>query len=182
MPREKIYTKTGDDGTTALFFGGRVSKDSELPAAYGTVDEAQAVIGLARACAGPASELDAVLVGIERDLYVLMAELATRPENRHKLTPGSSAVTVEMVDALEALIDAYSARFDPPTEFVLPGETMVAAWLDLARTTVRRAERHAVAAASPPSVVVVYLNRLSDLLWTLARWQEGHSRAARAPG
>ena len=92
MPRERIYTKAGDDGTTGLFYGGRVPKDSELPAAYGTVDEAQAVLGLARAAAGP-GELSDLLVELMRDLYVLMAELATAPANRHKLTPGSSAVT-----------------------------------------------------------------------------------------
>jgi cob(I)alamin adenosyltransferase len=84
-------------------------------------------------------------------------------------------VTDDMVTALEHLIDDVSARFDPPTEFVVPGESRVAAHLDVARTVVRRAERHALAAAPPPSAVVTYLNRLSDLLWTLARWQEGHS-------
>jgi cob(I)alamin adenosyltransferase len=104
-----------------------------------------------------------------------MAELATLPENRRKLTPGQSAVTEEMVTGLEGLIDEFSERFEPPTEFVVPGETKVAALLDVARTVVRRAERHALVAAEPPSVAVTYLNRLSDLLWTVARWQEGHS-------
>jgi cob(I)alamin adenosyltransferase len=175
MARDKVYTRTGDDGTTGLLYGGRVRKDSELPAAYGAVDEAQAFLGVARAEAGAGSELDELLIRLERDLYVLMAELATQPENRHKLAPGISAVTDDMVTALEHLIDDVSARFDPPTEFVVPGESRVAAHLDVARTVVRRAERHALAAAPPPSAVVTYLNRLSDLLWTLARWQEGHS-------
>jgi cob(I)alamin adenosyltransferase len=175
MAREKVYTRTGDDGTTGLLYGGRVRKDSELPTAYGAVDEAQAVLGVARAEAGPATELDDLLVRLERDLYVLMAELATLPDNRHRLTPGQSAVTDEMVTDLEHLIDDVSARFEPPTEFVVPGESRVAAQLDVARTIVRRAERHALVAAPPPSRVVIYLNRLSDLLWTLARWQEGHS-------
>ena len=178
MARERVYTKKGDDGTTGLFYGGRVRKDSELPRAYGSVDEAQAVLGLARASAGP-GELDTMLVAIMRDLWVLMAELATLPENRTKLTPGATAVTQEMVDALERSIDALDERFDPPTEFVVPGENVVAAWLDLARTVVRRAERHALSAAAPPSLVVPYLNRLSDLLWTVARWQEGESRPVR---
>lgn len=169
-----MYTKKGDDGTTGLFYGGRVRKDSELPRAYGAVDEAQAVLGLARAEAGR-GELDDMLVPIMRDLWVLMAELATLPENRVKLSPGATAVTQEMVDALEQAIDSLDARFEPPTEFVVPGGDRVAAWLDLARTVVRRAERHALAAAEPPSVVVPYLNRLSDLLWTMARWQEGTS-------
>jgi cob(I)alamin adenosyltransferase len=179
MPRERIYTKKGDDGTTGLFYGGRVRKDSELPRAYGTVDEAQAVLGLARAEAGKGSDVDALLVPIMRDLWVLMAELATLPENREKLTAGQTAVSAEMVTRLESLIDDLDTRFEPPTEFVVPGEDRVAALLDLARTVVRRAERHALSAAAPPSLVVPYLNRLSDLLWTMARWQEGESLAAR---
>ena len=179
MGRERIYTKAGDDGSTGLFYGGRVRKDSELPRAYGTVDEAQAVLGLTRVATGRGTELDGLLVEIERELYVLMAELATAPNNRHKLTQGTSSVTSAMVTRLELLIDSVSERFDPPTEFVLPGGSAVSAWLDLARTVVRRAERHALAAAEPPSLVVPYLNRLSDLLWTLARWQDGESRLAK---
>jgi cob(I)alamin adenosyltransferase len=179
MAREKVYTRTGDDGTTGLLYGGRVRKDSELPTAYGAVDEAQAVLGLARAEAGAANELAGVIVAIERDLYVLMAELATLPEDRSKLKPGTAAVTAAMVEHLEREIDATSERFDPPSEFVVPGETKVAALLDVARTVVRRAERFALVAAPPPSLVVTYLNRLSDLLWTLARWQEGHSLSSR---
>ena len=184
MARERVYTKTGDDGTTGLFYGGRVRKDSELPRAYGTVDEAQAVLGIARAHArgAGATEMNDLLTRLERDLYVLMAELATLPENRHKLTNDMSRVTQPMVDALEVLIDDISERFDPPTEFVVPGEDLVAAYLDLGRTVVRRAERYAIAAADAAdasSLVVVYLNRLSDLLWTMARWREGTSLAAR---
>jgi cob(I)alamin adenosyltransferase len=181
MARDKVYTKAGDDGTTGLFYGGRVAKDSPLPTAYGTVDEAQAIMGIARAHAGPSHELNEVLVSLERDLYVLMAELATAPENRHKLSPGQSSTTAEMVERLEAVIDAFSERFDPPTQFVVPGEELVAAYLDLARTVVRRAERHALIAALAPSLVVPYLNRLSDLLWTIARWQEGDSLNAKQP-
>jgi cob(I)alamin adenosyltransferase len=183
MARERVYTKKGDDGTTALLYGGRVRKDSVLPAAYGTVDETQAVLGLARAhvraAGGDGSELDELLVSLERDLWVLMAELATLPENRSKLTPGATAVTAEMVTRLEHVIDDLDTRFDPPTEFVVPGETVVAAALDHARTIARRAERLALDAAPGPSSVIPYLNRLSDLLWTMARWQEGSSRLTR---
>jgi cob(I)alamin adenosyltransferase len=183
MARERIYTKKGDDGTTGLFYGGRVRKDSTLPAAYGTVDEAQAALGVARAhvraLGGAGAELDELLVGLERDLWVLMAELATLPENRAKLEPGATAVTLEMVERLERTIDSLDARFEPPTEFVVPGETVVAAALDVARTVTRRAERLALEAAPPPSSVGPYLNRLSDLLWTMARWQEGESRRTR---
>lgn len=180
MAREKIYTREGDDGTTGLFHGGRVPKDSELPRAYGAVDEAQAVIGLVRTAAGHGSDVDAIVVPIMRDLYVLMAELATLPANRPKLIPGKSSVTSEMVDRLEAIIDDLDTKFEPLTEFVVPGEHAVSAWLDLARTTVRRAERQALAAAPAPSYVVPYLNRLSDLLWTMARWQEGQSRPVKS--
>jgi cob(I)alamin adenosyltransferase len=178
----KIYTRKGDDGTTGLLFGGRVAKDAPAPTAYGEVDEAQAVIGVARAEAGRGTELDELLIGIERDLWVLMSELATLPENREKLTAGQSSVTAEMVTSLEAHIDDVSGRFDPPTEFVVPGQSRLAAQLDVARTVVRRAERHAVAVADSSSHAVAYLNRLSDLLWTLARWQEGESLATRSVG
>jgi cob(I)alamin adenosyltransferase len=168
--RRRIYTRSGDDGTTGLLFGGRVAKDSALPAAYGTVDEAQAVLGLARVHA--IGELERVLIPLMRDLWVLMAELATAPENRSRLEPGVTAVTGEMVEQLEQRIDELEAGFDPPAEFVVPGGNVTAAWLDLARTVVRRAERLALAAAPPPSLVVPYLNRLSDLLWTMARYQD----------
>lgn len=166
----KVYTRTGDDGTTGLLFGGRVAKDSALPAAYGTVDEAQAVLGLARVHA--IGELERSLVPLMRDLWVLMAELATAPENRARLEPGVTAVSQDMVDRLEARIDDLDDRFQPPAEFVVPGGNVTAAWLDLARAVVRRAERLALAAAPEPSLVGPYLNRLSDLLWTMARYQD----------
>ncbi len=175
MAREKIYTRAGDDGTTGLFYGGRVGKDSALPRAYGAVDEAQAILGLVRAEAGKGTELDDLLVHIMRDLWVLMAELATLPENRHKLVDGKSRVTAEMVTKLEQLIDGLDEMFTPPTEFVVPGENKIAALLDVGRTVARRAERHSLAAAPSPSQACPYLNRLSDLLWTIARWQEGKS-------
>lgn len=176
----KVYTKTGDDGTTGLLYGGRVPKNSPLPVAYGGVDEAQAAFGVVRAELAADDELGPMLVAIMRDLWVLMAELATLPENRSKLTPGASLVTETMVDALEAHIDDIAQRFEPPTEFVVPGQNRVAALLDVARTVVRRAERDAIVAAAPDSLVVPYLNRLSDLAWTLARWRDGESLMARA--
>ena len=175
----KIYTRKGDDGTTGLLYGGRAPKDSPIPVACGDVDEAQAALGLARATTRGGTELDRVLVGLERDLWVLMAELATAPQHRDRLTPGKTLVTSGMVDALEPLIDDLTGRFQPPTEFVLPGQTPTAAALDLARAVVRRAERSTVAVAVAGSHVIPYLNRLSDLLWTMARWQEGDSLAAR---
>src|SRR3954447_24685449 len=125
----KIYTRRGDDGTTGLYGGGRVTKDSVQPVAYGTVDEAQATLGVARAACERGSELDEILVGLERDLWVLMAELATDASNRHKLVAGTSLVTQAMVDALESLIDRMDERFEPPTEFVVPGQSRIAAQL-----------------------------------------------------
>ena len=169
----KIYTKKGDDGTTGLLYGGRVRKDHPAPAAYGAVDEAQAALGLARAETGDGSELDQLLIRIERDLWVLMGELATAPDNRGKLAAGTSLVTIEMVEALEPVIDDLTGRFEPPTEFVVPGQNRLSALLDVARTVVRRAERASLGVAADGSFVVPYLNRLSDLLWTMARWQEG---------
>jgi cob(I)alamin adenosyltransferase len=169
----KIYTRKGDDGTTGLYFGGRVRKDADEPRAYGTVDEAQAAIGLARAEAQPGTELDGTLVQLCRDLYVCMAELATLPANRSKLEAGRSLVTAEMVARLEPLIDEAMAHVELSADFTIPGATRLAALLDVARTVVRRAERESLGVAADGSHVVAYLNRLSDLLWALARWQEG---------
>ena len=142
----KVYTRRGDDGSTDLFGGGRVSKDDPRPEAYGHVDEAQAAIGLVRAAA--TEDLAELLVGLEADLWVVMAELATNPERLHLLEAGTGRPTTTMVDRLEELIDDVSARFDPPNEFVLPGEDEVAARLDMARTVCRRAERAAIGVAA----------------------------------
>jgi cob(I)alamin adenosyltransferase len=185
-----IYTRKGDDGTTGLFGGGRVAKDSPRIEVNGAVDEAQAFLGLARAEAGEGSELDGLLVGLERELYVLMAEVATADEHRGRLVAGTSMVTAEMVTALETLIDDLIGRFEMPSDFVVPGQNRCSAALDVARTMVRRAERLLVAsglghagAGGEPSQVGPYLNRLSDLLWAMARWQEGevHVAARQAP-
>jgi len=182
----KVYTRKGDDGTTGLLFGGRVPKDAPGPAAYGSTDEAVSALGLARAESEPGSELFDLLVRLQRELFVVGAELATLPENRTKLVDGTTRVTAEMVTALEPVIDEITTRFDAPTEFVLPGENRTAAALDLARTVVRRAERETVSARltgwiDDTSQVTPYLNRLADLCWVLARWQEGTARPARSP-
>jgi cob(I)alamin adenosyltransferase len=180
----KVYTRTGDDGSTGLLYGGRVGKDDAGPEAYGVVDEAVSALGLARAESEPGSELHGLLVRLQRELFVVGAELATAPENRRKLAPEVSLVTAAMVAALEPVIDDVTGRFEPPTEFVLPGGTRLAAALDLARTVVRRAERAAVGARragwlDDASQVVPYLNRLADLVYTLARWQEGEALPSR---
>ncbi len=178
----RIYTRTGDDGTTGLLFGGRMGKDSPVADACGTVDEAQACLGLVRADTSVGGELHDLVLRLERELWVLMAELATAPSNREKLRPGETLVTPAMVEGLEAVIDDLAERFSPPTEFVIPGQSPAGARLDLARAVVRRAERRCVPVAHESSQVPAYLNRLSDLLWTMARWQEGESLPARARG
>ena len=170
----KIYTRKGDDGSTGLFYGGRVAKDDTGPEAYGAVDEAVSALGVARAAAS--GETAEAILAVQRDLFVVAAELATAPDNRHKLDPGDSLVTAEMVTALETRIDAVEEESGLPTEFVVPGGSPVAAALDVARTVVRRAERRAVAHVRATglegSQAVPYLNRLADYLYTLARSAE----------
>jgi cob(I)alamin adenosyltransferase len=168
----KIYTRKGDDGTTGLLYGGRVPKDAGVIEATGSVDEAQAALGMVRAETGGGSELDLLLVGLERDLWVLMAEMSTAAANRHKLVPGATLVTPEMTGRLEELIDRLAERFPAVSDFVVPGHDRISAGLDLARTMVRRAERRALGVSPRDSAIPAYLNRLSDLLWTMARWQE----------
>lgn len=172
-----ISTAKGDDGTTGLLYGGRVRKDAPRPEAYGQIDEAQAFVGVARAHA--TGELDGQLAAIERDLYVLMAELATDPANHHKLTPGTSRVTPEMVERIGAELAAIEEWLPMPTEFVIPGGSVLSAHLDVARTVVRRAERGVVALGDAP-LAVAYLNRLSDLLWALARAHEDTTQTSRS--
>ena len=118
-------------------------------------------------------------LSLQRDLWVLMADLATDAPNRHKLTLGTTLVSEDMVDRLDALLADYETRFEMPREFVVPGASVVGAHLDVARTVVRRAERVAVALAPESTAALAYLNRLSDLLWALARWQDGTSLTAR---
>jgi cob(I)alamin adenosyltransferase len=169
----RIYTRAGDDGTTGLYFGGRVRKDDPSIELNGVVDEAQAMIGLARSGIERGTELDVLLVAAERDLWILMAEVATAPANRRKLQPGKSLVTEDMVTRLEHEIDGLTSRTELPKDFVVPGEDPVGAALDVARTVVRRAERLTVANRIEGSLVPAYLNRLSDLLWAAARFEEG---------
>ena len=163
----KIYTKTGDDGTTGLFGGARVKKNSDSVEAYGTVDELNAVIGVARATKlDPFSE--GVLAHVQVDLFTLGAELACVPGKEDKLGMG----LLEMADAerLERAIDDAEKELPPLKTFVLPGGSPQAAALHLARTVCRRAERRVLSTEEGSrNEVVVYLNRLSDLLFTLAR-------------
>ncbi|MDA8375047.1 MAG: cob(I)yrinic acid a,c-diamide adenosyltransferase [Actinomycetota bacterium] len=177
----KIYTKKGDDGTTGLLYGGRVGKDSYQIELNGAVDEAQANLGFARSLGERGSELDETVISLEADLWVLMAEVATGGNSRSKLEPGRTLVTAEMVSRLETLIDTTMERFEMPKAFVVPGSNPLSASLDVARTVVRRAERLSLPfmRAYPGSSVGSYLNRLSDLCWALARWQEGEHLLAK---
>jgi cob(I)alamin adenosyltransferase len=170
----RIYTKKGDDGTTGLLYGGRVYKDAPGPEAYGAVDEAVAALGTARAISdGPLADR---ILELQRDLFVVGAELATDPENREKLERGVSMATRNMVERIEEWIDELVAETGMPTEFIVPGGSPPAAALDLARTIVRRAERRAVhlmqVQGNEQSSVVPYLNRLADYLFMLARAAE----------
>lgn len=174
-PFVKIYTRGGDDGTTGLLFGGRVGKDQSGPEACGAVDEAVSALGVARAAAS-GETADAILAA-QRDLFAAGAELATAPAKRTRLQPGVSLVTAGMVERLEAAIDAVEAETGMPAGFVVPGGNLLAAFLDQARSVVRRAERRAVAHLRAEgvegSLVVPYLNRLGDYLYMLARAAEG---------
>jgi cob(I)alamin adenosyltransferase len=164
----KLYTKTGDDGTTGLFGGERVAKASPRVEAYGTVDETNAAIGVARATRYEPA-IDEVLVGAQLDLFVLGAELACVPGREARLP--MALLGDADVARLERAIDEADAACSPLHAFVLPGGTPLAAALHLARTVCRRAERAVLAIddAAPRSAVVIYLNRLSDLLFALAR-------------
>lgn len=172
----KIYTRTGDDGTTGLLYGGRVSKDDIRTHAYGTTDEAVAAIGLARSFGPQAAGLFDLLIKVQRDLFVVGAELATAAKNASKLQEGVSKTTESMIAALEQEIDRMTEIAPLPDYFIVPGSTQVSAALDLARAVVRRAERLVVALPSEGSladgVVLRYLNRLSDFLFTAARFEE----------
>jgi cob(I)alamin adenosyltransferase len=178
----RIYTKGGDDGTTGLLYGGRVDKSDLRTEAYGTTDEAVAALGTARVFIADSILADLVL-RLQRELFVVGAELATAAENAHKLTPGATKVTSAMVEELERHIDEYTARIRMPEEFVVPGETRGSAFLELARTVIRRAERHTVAMDRAGLLAdreaVRYLNRLADLVFVLARYEEGDFRTLR---
>jgi cob(I)alamin adenosyltransferase len=172
----KIYTRKGDDGTTGLWYGGRVSKADGRPAAYGSLDEAASALGLARAIAKDDPELHADILAIQNDLFIAGAELATAPEAAGRLEPGVSKVTQDMVDRLEPLIDGYMDRVELPPKFVIPGGTELSARLDVARTAIRRAERRVVELKQMDQLaddtVLHYLNRVSDLVFAMARYAD----------
>ena len=167
----KIYTRTGDAGSTALFGGGRVSKDHIRVIAYGDVDELNSLIGLVRATPPEAFE-DALLESIQRDLFSIGGHLATPDPDKVRKALEKATLSDDRVAEFERVIDAADRVLAPLTAFVLPAGSPKAAILHLARTVCRRAERqvvHLAAQETVPELFLVYLNRLSDLLFTLAR-------------
>jgi cob(I)alamin adenosyltransferase len=174
----KIYTRKGDDGTTGLWYGGRVQKSDSRPEAYGSVDEAASALGLARVTARETGndELYGDILRIQNELFVAGAELATAPEAAGRLEPGVSKVTDEMVTRLESDIDRYMERVDLPPKFVIPGGTELSARLDVARTAIRRAERRVSAMQQNGELaddkVLRYLNRASDTVYAMARFAD----------
>ena len=172
----KIYTRKGDDGTTGLWYGGRVPKFAGRPEAYGAVDEAASALGLARAAAEKSGELYDDILRMQNELFIAGAELATAPEAAERLEPGVSKVTGEMVERLENDIDRYMDRVELPPKFVIPGGTELSARLDVARAAVRRAERRVAELKDggelADDTVLTYLNRLSDAVYAMARFAD----------
>ena len=167
----KIYTKTGDAGETGLFGGGRVSKDDPRVEAYGDVDELNASLGLVRAVE-MMPRIDEVLVPVQRDLFSLGALLATPDREKMHDHLTKAQIDDSRIHELELAIDSCEKELEPLRAFIVPGGTPKAAALHVARTVCRRAERrviHLQKEVEIPQIVVVYLNRLSDLLFTLAR-------------
>ena len=190
-----VATGKGDDGTTGLLFGGdRISKDDPRAEAYGTIDEAVAALGLARAelalkqqygVVPPAlAGLAEVILRLQRELFVAAAELATTPSAWDRLEDDRTRVSAAMVAGLDELLREVETHVEMPTEFVVPGESRTSAAIELARTVLRRAERRSVALSRaelvPGPHLLPYLNRLADLLWVLARAAE-QAESRRAP-
>lgn len=168
----KIYTRTGDEGKTGLFGGGRVSKDHPRVEAYGDVDELNAVIGAARSVE-VMPRIDEILVSIQRDLFSIGAILATPDRDKMEQHLTKARIDQDRIKQLEIAIDECDRELEPLKAFIVPGGSVKAASLHVARTVCRRAERrviHLQREVDIPSLVVIYLNRLSDLLFTLARF------------
>jgi cob(I)alamin adenosyltransferase len=173
----KIYTRKGDDGTTSLWYGGRVPKHHGRTDAYGSLDEACSQLGVARAlCAADDEGLAADILLLQDDLFVAGAELATAPEASERLEDGISRTTEAMVEWIEERIDHYMGQVELPPKFVIPGGNRLSAQLDVARTVVRRAERRISALAEEGELagetVIHLVNRASDLAYAMARFAD----------
>jgi cob(I)alamin adenosyltransferase len=187
IAKSAVATGRGDDGTTGLLYGGRIAKDDPRTEAYGTLDEGVAALGLARAelTAAGLSELSELCLRLQRELFVVAAELAANPDARERLADGVTRVSEEMLDGLERELAAWEAKVEMPREFVVPGETRASAALEVARTVLRRAERRIIAlgrvAETERGWAVPYINRLVDLVWVLARAAEQAEQRSATP-
>jgi len=173
--RKKVYTKFGDSGETSLLYGGRISKNSPNTEAYGITDEAVSVMGMARAMTSD-QRVNDLLRDLQRELFTIAAELATDPGKYELFQQHFKPVTAEMVTSLEAAIDSLEEEFEMPKVFILPGGSQASAAIDLARCVIRTAERRVVAMAEQDlltnNLIMTYLNRLGDLLFVLARYED----------
>ncbi len=173
--RKKVYTKFGDSGETSLLYGGRISKNSPNTEAYGITDEAVSVMGLARAFTSD-ERVNDLLRQLQRELFTIAAELATDPGKYELFQQHFTPVTAEMVTSLEEAIDSLEEEFTMPTVFILPGGSQASSAIDLARCVIRTAERRVVAMAEQDlltnNLIMTYLNRLGDLLFVLARYED----------
>jgi cob(I)alamin adenosyltransferase len=173
--RKRVYTKFGDAGETSLLYGGRVSKNGLNTEAYGITDEAVSAMGLARAMTNNPKVND-LLRQLQRDLFTIAAELATDPDKYELFQQHFKPVTAEMVTSLEETIDSLEEEFEMPKVFILPGGSQASAAIDLARCVIRTAERRVVAMAEADvltnGLIMAYLNRLGDLLFVLARYED----------
>ena len=183
--RKRVYTKFGDSGETSLLYGGRVSKNNPHTEAYGITDEAVSAMGLGRSLSEDQRVKD-ILRDLQRELFTIAAELATDPDKYELFKQHFKPVTQEMVDNLEQTIDSLEEEFEMPKVFVLPGGSPASSAIDMARTIIRTAERRVVALAEAGGLtnqlILNYLNRLGDLLFVLARYQDRELPIERATG
>lgn len=183
--RKKVYTKYGDKGETSLLYGGRVSKNSVHTEAYGITDEAVSAMGLGRSLSDDQKVKD-ILRDLQRELFTIAAELATDPDKYELFHQHFKPVTQEMVDNLESIIDSLEEEFTMPQVFVLPGGSPASSAIDMGRTIIRTSERRVVALAEAGQLtnelILTYLNRLGDLLFVLARYEDRELPIERATG
>ena len=172
---KSIYTKYGDQGETGLLYGGRISKADPRAEAYGAVDEAASALGLAKALTDN-RRVRETIDALQRELFIVGAELATASEERDKLLKHFKAVSPDMTSALESTIDSLAAEVELPPEFIVPGGSPASAAMDIARSIIRRAERRVVSLSEGSLLdspeLLRYLNRASDMLFMLARYQD----------
>ncbi len=171
----RIFNKRGDTGDTSLLFGRRVPKHDSRCEAYGTIDEAVSSLGIAYNFAAKNKTKETIL-RVQKELFTVCAELATKVDDYGKFTSTFKPVTGEMVNGLEKIIDEIEAEIEMPKSFVIPGSNVGSAWLDLSRAIVRRAERRVVMLREKDGIendaILQYLNRLADVLFCLARYEE----------